>query len=527
MKCRVCGHENAEGAVYCSECSKRLRFGERYIVEEWLGAGSFGAVYRCRDKNLSRDVAIKELLPQHRGDIRVSEKFAQEAKVLAALQHPNIVRIIDYDSEDLFIVMEYVEAKDLLKAEKDEPGYCVRHFDAIVNELTCALSCAHSHNILHRDLKFENILITPTGLKISDFGLAAIVESAGAHITAAGTLPYMAPEILLHKTVHLTADLYSLGALFYHIWTHRFPFEGTDYHVARGHISEPPPDPSAINPRIPRALEQIILRLLDKEPSNRFADADEVRETYLREVVNRQEFAVTDMNEFQRRLAGIFGEINKNRTHFDLLANLQVRASGLSRFAMLPKSEHNTPSLTRFLCKCFGWAFALSTNRRVQARDAVTFKYRNLCPYCRKPTCDCPPEGKGADAWVPQGEIPDYRTFDELREMFRRIYGARNRDLVTATHKLHVELGELSEAILNANYVVDKQTENITRDEIADLFAWLFAVSNLLPPEIDVSRELFAYYDAKCPRCGEGICRCDLKPSKFELIQNVRERRNE
>jgi serine/threonine protein kinase len=158
MKCQACGHENAEGAVYCGKCSKRLRFGERYIVKELLGTGSFGAVYRCRDENLSRDVAIKQLLPQHHGDSRVSERFAQEAKLLAALEHPNIVKIFDYDAKELFIVMEYVQAKDLLKTEQDEPGYCVKNFGAIVDALTRALSCAHSHKILHRDLKFENIL---------------------------------------------------------------------------------------------------------------------------------------------------------------------------------------------------------------------------------------------------------------------------------------------------------------------------------------------------------------------------------
>ncbi|MBI3267785.1 MAG: SUMF1/EgtB/PvdO family nonheme iron enzyme [Planctomycetes bacterium] len=248
-----------------------------------LGRGGMGEVFLAEQLSVGRQVAIK-ILPLARIDsMEVLRRFEREAKAAGQLRHPNIVQVFDYDQdgEHLFIVMEYVEGETLghrlFREKKLPPAEVVR----IGVEVARGLAAAHKQGFVHRDVKPENIFLSRDGLvKLGDFGLvrdlsADTLLSGGWR--ALGTPHYMSPEQCDAKEVGPAADLYSLGATLFHLATGRFPFEGTRLtDVLSKHLTAPVPSPAALAPEIPRRLDAMIQKLLQKKPKARPGSAEEV-----------------------------------------------------------------------------------------------------------------------------------------------------------------------------------------------------------------------------------------------------------
>ncbi|UCE16153.1 MAG: protein kinase [Candidatus Bathyarchaeota archaeon] len=257
----------------------------RYAVLKKLGEGGKGVVYKARDTVLNRVVAIKMLKSEVLSEEAYS-RVMREAQVVAKLNHPNIVSIHDIgkESEKQFFILEFVDGMSLggLMGTYRE-GKCDLQTVLRVSIDVCgALQYAHSQGVLHRDIKPENILITQEGTaKLMDFGLAKAL--GGTRITRrgmiVGTPAYLPPEQALGKDSDERSDLYSLGATLYHMATGRPPFPGDDpVKVIFSHINDMPMKPSRINPDIDAELERIILKLLKKDPDERYQSAEKLKE---------------------------------------------------------------------------------------------------------------------------------------------------------------------------------------------------------------------------------------------------------
>ena len=257
-----------------------LTLQNRYRIEDELGVGGMGTVYRAHDTLLDRAIALKLLGDPALGP-ESRERLLREARAAARLNHPNIVSIYDVggadDASDLpFIVMEMVEGQSLY----DQPPATIAETITIARQICAALDHAHSHGIVHRDLKLENILIAKNGtVKLTDFGLARSVTSRlTAEGTVLGTVFYLAPELALGQPFDGRADLYALGVLLYELTTHRLPFDGDDpLAVVSQHLHAPVVPPRAHAPEIPPALDSLIVRLLSKRADDRPATAAEVK----------------------------------------------------------------------------------------------------------------------------------------------------------------------------------------------------------------------------------------------------------
>ena len=258
-----------------------------YRILEKVGAGGMGVVYRARDEQLDRDVALKVLPSGTLSDDTARRHFRNEAMALAKLNHPNIETVYEFGSQDGmdFLVMEYVPGKTL--ADRLIRGTLPeKEVVALGIQIAAALEEAHERGIVHRDLKPENIAITAKGrAKILDFGLAKLLRPVSEGTTefftdsqaAAGTLPYMPPEQLLGDSVDARADIYTIGAVLYEMATDRRAFpEGLTSRLMDSILHQPPVAPRAINPRISTQLETIILKCLDKEPNRRYQSATEL-----------------------------------------------------------------------------------------------------------------------------------------------------------------------------------------------------------------------------------------------------------
>jgi tetratricopeptide (TPR) repeat protein len=271
---------------------------DRYRLDSELGRGGMGTVYRATDLELQREVAVKVLAAtSHTSEAR--ERLIREARAAAALNHPHIVTIHDVGEQKglPFLVMELVPGPRLSQARPTDLARVVE----IAIQICGALEHAHANQIVHRDLKPDNVLLSSssfaTNVKLADLGLA--LPAYGARISRAGvivgTAAYMAPEQALGQPIDGRADLYALGVLLYELTTGRVPFTGDDpLTIVSQHVHAPVVPPRVIRPDIPHALEAIIVRLLAKDPAQRFASAAETRAALLDSLTTNGELATAE-----------------------------------------------------------------------------------------------------------------------------------------------------------------------------------------------------------------------------------------
>lgn len=255
--------------------------GERYQLQEPIGRGGMATIYRGRDMRMERVVAIKVLREVYSTDPKFVTRFQREAKAASVLQHPNIVQVYDYGQTDgnYFIVMELIEGTDLRRYLRSRGMLAVDRAVIIAHDVALGLGAAHRRNIVHRDVKPQNVLVGRDGsIKLTDFGIASVYKDINAErLTTTGmtlgTVQYYAPEQAQGEIVTPAADVYALGIVMYEMLTGRTPFDGdTPVAVAMQHIQDLPVPPGQFNPNIPQALEDIIMRCLEKIPEMRYRD---------------------------------------------------------------------------------------------------------------------------------------------------------------------------------------------------------------------------------------------------------------
>lgn len=260
--------------------------GGRYTLQEQIGGGGMAVVYRAVDTLLGRTVAVKMLRQQHTGDEDLVTRFRQEAQSAARLSHPNIVSLYDIgvSDGDYYIVMEYVDGPTLKEVIKERAPLPVREVVDITGQICDALEHAHAHQIIHRDIKPHNILLTAAGtVKVTDFGIARAItgdtithESGGASVL--GSVHYFSPEQARGAMTDMKSDIYSMGVVMYEMLTGELPFSGdSPVSVALKHLRERFVEPRVLSPDIPQSLENIVLRCLVKSPDARYPNMRAVK----------------------------------------------------------------------------------------------------------------------------------------------------------------------------------------------------------------------------------------------------------
>ena len=259
--------------------------GDRYQLLDLIGRGGMATIYRARDIRMDRVVAVKVLREAYNTDQKFVKRFQREAKAASALHHPNIVQVYDYGQADgnYYIVMELVEGTDLSRYLCYRGVLDVDRAVIIAHDVALGLGAAHRRRIVHRDVKPQNVLIGSGGsIQLTDFGIVSVYSDMDAErLTTSGmtlgTVQYFAPEQAQGEIVSPAADVYALGIVMYEMLTGRTPFDGNSaVVVALQHIRDQPTPPSQFNPSIPTALEEIILRCLEKVPEMRFRDGSQL-----------------------------------------------------------------------------------------------------------------------------------------------------------------------------------------------------------------------------------------------------------
>lgn len=257
--------------------------GNRYRILREIGAGGMAKVYLAEDISGNELVAVKVLYPQFSQDISFIQRFNREAKLASTLTDSHIVRVLDYGADrDLqYLVMEYVEGKDLNSALKDNGPFEWRYALEILDQLATALEHAHIHGVVHRDIKPQNLMLNDNGLlKILDFGIARIPTLPS--LTQSGFIgsPYYAsPEQAMGEEVDIRSDIYSSGIVLYEILSGRIPFDAkSPWSIISQHITSEPPPIELPDREIPQNVEDLLKRMLAKRPDERFQSPTELRQ---------------------------------------------------------------------------------------------------------------------------------------------------------------------------------------------------------------------------------------------------------
>jgi serine/threonine protein kinase/tetratricopeptide (TPR) repeat protein len=308
IKCPKCQTENAETALFCSDCGTKLEaagefslfqtetlqtslkelstgstFAGRYQIIEELGKGGMGKVYKVFDTKIKEKIALKLIKPEIASDKETIDRFSNELRLSRRISHRNVCRMFDLGEAEggHFITMEFVHGEDLKSMIRMSTGLTVGTVLSVGKQVCDGLAEAHSLGVVHRDLKPQNIMIDKGGnAKIMDFGIARSIREKGitGPSVLIGTPEYMSPEQAEAKEVDYRSDIYSLGIILYEMATGRVPFEGdTALSIAMKHKGEIPKDPKQFNPNIPEDLSGVILKCLEKDKTNRYQTATEVR----------------------------------------------------------------------------------------------------------------------------------------------------------------------------------------------------------------------------------------------------------
>jgi beta-lactam-binding protein with PASTA domain/tRNA A-37 threonylcarbamoyl transferase component Bud32 len=290
-------------------------YGGRYAILEPIGSGGMAEVYRARDELLGRDVAVKVLSERLSRDRSFVERFRREAQAAAGLNHPNIVSLYDYGSDEgtYFIVMEHIDGRSLADVIRDDGPLLPERAAEIAADVAKALERAHGAGLVHRDIKPSNIMLTSYGqTKVTDFGIVRALGGDGEQTMTQtgmviGTASYLSPEQAQGNPVDARSDVYALGCVLFEMLTGEVPFTGdTPLSIAYKQVREDPRQPSTVNPDVPSAMDAITMKALAKNPVNRYSSAAEMRED-LQRFLSGQAVQATPLMADQTMVAPVGG----------------------------------------------------------------------------------------------------------------------------------------------------------------------------------------------------------------------------
>jgi len=541
LTCWKCNHHNAEDAKTCAYCEDytKLRIGP-YLVKTELGKGQFGTVFLAVNPALGDDalVAIKLMREPFPNTVEIKK----ELNLLWVLprDNPNLVHVHE-DSSVECIVMDYIEGDNLHKRIRANRQLVIENYEKILKGICTGLVGLHNAGIIHRDLKPANIQVTNDWVpKIVDMGLAKLVSHSGWACSKVGSKEVAAPEILALREgekYDKTVDLWALGVIAYFIWTGHYPF-GTELHddvdrrdsgeIERAIAAINYDRPEKHNKDIPRSVVELIEGLLT-EREKRFASAETVLNLIAAAPYTPGKASTTYLlSDYQSQLVAIYGKKNAGRHPVQLLGRVTSNVGFLERAVTKMSGGQQAETFRKYLPRTFAWLVGLVDTAGWNVGDVIYYKYPDVCPYCNEKPCNMhhPKPNEAINTSLLKKVLRERKpaptdwTFSQVATMFQEIYGVANTDRTLPEIVLHIysEISELEDAVRKATLSRGRARTAIMYLELADVFAWFFALHNKVHTGMSGFEEEFWTKFKTCPWCGETQCKC---PEVLENIETI------
>lgn len=538
LPCWNCGKTFPAEEDFCWNCRLQgfptpLKFG-RYRVVRALGEGTYGQVWLCRDPEVDRLVAVKKLKQELLEDVSSVAEMRQGGK----LDHPNFVRILDANTLDSWIVLEYVDGGSLAEKIRDDPKWVRENFLHLAIEITAALVHAHALQLVHRDLKPANILLSGDGTpKIADFGLVRSLEVDGKARTYAGSPAYMAPEVLVEDEYDVGADMHSLGVMFYEMIDGHRPFERVENKFSSLVLTKERAEYPVLDTRT--ETEAYIARVIDKllaPPDRRLASAENLL-AQLRQA-DPESHPGNSIDDMQRKLAGIYGARPGNQSTVITLIRLNAAIQGLTGGLVHPDEDYGTRRAELYFPRAFSWICAVCSSLNVSLSRLLWLKYADGCPYCRSAICKCVLAKRGDDdernrlllEYVEERVAPNYittpKSFQQYYNEFEAVYSHNDGEISEMSRHAFAEVAEAMDAMLRLPSLKILDEVIVLHLELADIIGWFFALLRHYThrrPDYFFVREFESLYRNGCYNCSEIPCVCataepELRMSSWRMV---------
>lgn len=571
--CWKCKQPTLRQHPLCGNCGAHQIIADIYQPVELLGEGKFSWVYKAYNKDLfdtpPEDETDYFAIKVFKNDAPDDPAIKRELKLLRGLpvDNPNLVRILPGTCRR-FIVMEYIKGKNLHDLIRTSQGQAklIQNFNTFLLGLTNGLTGIHTSGMIHRDFKPKNVLVTDADLipKIVDMGLGKLVTEGSPGRSKVGSLEIMAPEVLrssLEEDYDKPVDLWALGVVIYFIWTATYPFgtqivsNGTrdkDWKefnaIVQSILNERPTPPQKLNLEVPPYVVDLVHDLLIKDPHNRLKPAEAVR-SRLSEIPYQAGKDPTSYSllDYQQQLSHLYANRNASVPAPDLLG----RVIGHMGYLYNATKQNPLPLATfeDHMPRAFAWLCALTEAAGWTTNDVIAFKYNGVCPYCGQKPCTM--EHPIANEQINRELLATVRsqraqkkaagnktredqtiplaqwTFAQFAKMFDDLYGEHNKqhkvqDLIA---QFYSEASEFYEAYFDATKRRDPDATAIMYLELADLFAWSFAIHNALDADEGWFEKAFWDLFQACPKqCGTIPCSCppvseDLRLRNWRLSE--------
>ena len=450
-----------------------------YRIIEQLGQGGMATVYKAYHAALDRYVALKVLHPAFHQDQTFTMRFQREARVVARLEHPNIVPVYDYSEYEArpFLVMKYIEG-DTLKARLNKGPLTSEEIERVVNSVGSALAYAHRQGILHRDIKPSNVMIAADGtMYLADFGLARIAEAGESTMSSdsiMGTPQYISPEQAMgKKDLDAGTDIYSFGVMLYEMVVGQVPFSAdTPFSIIHDHIYTPLPLPIKVNPKVPEPVQRVLLKALAKDRLDRYESTEELieafKDAWLEAGIPMQGTAITMRP----------GTLKTDRTN----SKKQIAAPAASESKKRSPWMWVSVALVALLCLAVAFAAVLRNRAAllVEATSVPTVSLNTATPIPPNPLPTVPGPGgqggPGGNSTMPTVQNASPEVLANM-ELVRKNPGdpAAHLQLAIALWDMKETIPSMSELVQAANLAGPGNKEFFIRaaEEFKDREAWI------------------------------------------------------
>jgi len=484
--------------------------------------GGFGTAYRVMDRQLNREFALKVPNTGHSHHI---DSIRRELDRLQEIDHPAIVRVQDGDPEEGWFVMPLFDGNldDLIDTRRE---HVTRSFLDLAIPLVEGLVTAHAMNLIHRDIKPANVLYRnsngTTHLALADFGISKLISRSAAD-TIIGTAKYMAPEIFIANSYDERVDIYSLGVTFYEMLYGEWPVNFAAAGLATlARLEDLRSSVGFEDERVRPELAALIERMTIPNAEHRIRSALQV----LSELRALQgPLGSSSIDDQQARIALIYSRQNVEVDHVQAISRAGARATAIANLVKYPLDEELIELVGYHLFWLLSWLLTTATIYSLSISSCIWSKFPSRCPYCLRASCDCSTYSLNQkrqllrDIYEQGGrlirEAPRH-SFEYYVEMFRGIYGSRNRNrsVQDLAYQLQTEVGEIQSLVLRREFLREADTNLLIAQEVADAVAWHFALCDEL--HISIVETFSAFFGSGCPRCGASPCGCGSK--SFDLV---------